>query len=124
MQKGWSLLFAVVLLAAFGIWAAAPFVGWWLPKQVATFGDKVDFLYYVILAFTAFFFVLTEAILVYAMWKYAYDPAQVGVRPRQSQARLAWTVIPALCCSCTSPSLRYGPGRRSSTNRACPPPTW
>jgi cytochrome c oxidase subunit II len=97
VQKGWSVLFGVVLAAAFGIWAAAPFVGWWLPKQVASFGDDVDFLYYVILGFTAFFFVLTEAILVYAMWRFTYNPARKSVYVEGNhRLELAWTVVPAI----------------------------
>jgi cytochrome c oxidase subunit 2 len=97
VQKGWSILFGVVLLAAFGIWAVAPFVGWWLPKQVSSFGDDVDFLYYVILGFTAFFFVLTEALLVYAMWRFAHQPTRRAVYVHGNhRLELAWTVVPAL----------------------------
>jgi cytochrome c oxidase subunit II len=97
VQKGWSVLFGVVLLAAFGIWAVAPFVGWWLPKQIATFGDAVDNLYYVILGFTGFFFVLTEVILVYAMWKFAYNPARKAVYVEGNhRLEMAWTVVPAV----------------------------
>jgi cytochrome c oxidase subunit II len=97
VQKGWSVLFGVVLLAAFGIWAVAPFVGWWLPKQVASFGDAVDSLYYVILGFTGFFFVLTEAILVYAMWKFSYSPTRKAVYVEGNhRLELAWTVVPAV----------------------------
>jgi cytochrome c oxidase subunit 2 len=96
VQKGWSVLFGVVLLAAFLLWAVSPFVGWNLPKQVSTFGDDVDFLYYVILGFTAFFFVLTEAILVYAMWKYAYNPARKAVYIEGNQKlEILWTIVPA-----------------------------
>lgn len=96
MQKGWSVLFGVVLLAAFLLWAVSPFVGWNLPKQVSSFGDDVDFLYYVILGFTAFFFVLTEAILVYAMWKYAYNPARKAVYVEGNQRlEILWTIVPA-----------------------------
>lgn len=97
MQKGWSVLFGAVLLASFGIWAVAPFVGWWLPKQVASYGDDVDFLYYVILALTTFFFVLTEAILVYAMWKFAHSPGRKSVYVEGNhRLELAWTVVPAV----------------------------
>jgi cytochrome c oxidase subunit 2 len=97
VQKGWSVLFGLVLLASFGIWAAAPFVGWWLPAQVSTFGDQVDFLYYVILGFTAFFFVLTEVILVYAMWRFAHQPGRKSVYVEGNhRLEIAWTVVPAV----------------------------
>jgi cytochrome c oxidase subunit 2 len=45
-----------------------PSHGWWLPKDVSTTGARIDFLFYLILYVTGFFFVLTEAILVYCMW--------------------------------------------------------
>jgi cytochrome c oxidase subunit 2 len=97
VQKGWSVLFGVVLLASFGIWAVAPFVGWWLPKQVSSFGGDVDFLYYVILALTGFFFVLTEAILVFAMWKFTHDPGRKSVYVEgNARLEMAWTVVPAI----------------------------
>ncbi len=97
MQKGWSVLFGVVLLAAFGIWAAAPFVGWWLPKQVSSYGGDVDNLYYVILGFTGFFFVLTEVILVYAMWKFVHVPGRKSVYVEGNhRLEIAWTVVPAV----------------------------
>jgi cytochrome c oxidase subunit 2 len=96
VQKGWSVLFGVVLAAAFGIWAVGPIFGWTLPKQVSTFGDDVDFLYYIILALTTIFFVLTEAILVYAMWKFAYNPARRSVYVEGNhRLEMAWTIVPA-----------------------------
>ena len=55
----------------------APFVrGWWLPKDVSTFGGGIDGLFYLILGITGFFFVLTEAILVYALIRYAGQPGR------------------------------------------------
>jgi cytochrome c oxidase subunit 2 len=85
-----------VLLASFLLWAVAPFVGWWLPKQVASFGGEVDNLYYVILGFTGFFFVLTEVILVYAMWKFAYTPGRKAVYVEGNhRLEMAWTIVPA-----------------------------
>jgi cytochrome c oxidase subunit 2 len=97
VQKGWSVLFGVVLLAAFLLWAVSPFVGWNLPKQVSSFGDDVDFLYFVILGLTGVFFVLTEAILVYTMWKYAHSPARKAVYVEGNQKlELLWTIVPAV----------------------------
>ncbi len=96
MQKGWSVLFGVVLLASFVLWAVAPFVGWSLPKQVSSFGDDVDYLYYVILALTGFFFVLTEVLLVYAMWRFAHRPGQKAVYVEGNhRLEIAWTIVPA-----------------------------
>ena len=39
MHKFWSLLFGGVMLGAFVLSAVSPLVGgWWLPKDVSTFG--------------------------------------------------------------------------------------
>src|SRR5262245_31947985 len=56
----------------------APLVGIWLPEGNSTHAWDVDKLFYFILVVTTFFFLLTEGILVWFMWKYAgrYDPAK------------------------------------------------
>src|SRR5262249_15276512 len=65
-----------VMLACLGLFIVAPFIPrWWLPKGVSTHYWGVDALYYFILFVTGFFFILTEAILVYFM--YAYTPQPV-----------------------------------------------
>ncbi len=96
MQKYWAVFFGVVLLASFLIWFAAPFYGWWLPDVVSSYGPQVDNLFYVILGFTAFFFVLTEVILVYAMWKFTYDPARKSTYTHGNHLlEMVWTAVPA-----------------------------
>jgi cytochrome c oxidase subunit 2 len=77
VQKWWSVLFGAVNLAALLLFVISPHIpGWWLPKDVSTFGYEVDFLYYAILYITGFFFVLTEAIMVYCMWRYTAVPGK------------------------------------------------
>jgi cytochrome c oxidase subunit 2 len=94
--KGWSYLFGVVLAATFLIWLIAPAMGWWLPANVASFGDDVDYLFYVILGFTGFFFVLTEALMVYAMWKYAHRPGEKAAYVEGNHSlEIIWTIVPA-----------------------------
>jgi len=88
MHKLWSVLFAVVNLAALGLFVVAPSYGWWLPRDVSTTGDGVDFLFFLILYTTGFFFVLTQAILVYFMWVYAGEPA---ARRSTSTATTPWS---------------------------------
>ncbi len=96
MGKGWSVFFGAVLTATFLLWIAAPAMGWWLPENVASFGGEVDYLFYVILGLTGFFFVLTEALLVYAMWRYAYRPgAKSDYVEGNHRLELAWTIVPA-----------------------------
>src|SRR5262249_38236431 len=75
--KWWSILFGAVNLAALLLFVVSPFVhGWWLPKDVSTFGYEVDWLFYAILAVTGFFFILTEVIMVYCLWRYTTAPGR------------------------------------------------
>jgi cytochrome c oxidase subunit 2 len=93
----WSVLFGAVLAATFGIWVIAPFYGWWLPPNIASFGGEVDALFYIILVFTGFFFVVTEVVLVYAMWRFAYQPEHRPTYTHGShRLEVAWTIVPAL----------------------------
>jgi cytochrome c oxidase subunit 2 len=92
----WSAFFGVVLFATFAIWIVAPGMGWWLPSNVASFGGEVDFLFYVILGFTGFFFVLTEVILVYAMAKYRHRrDHKSDYTHGNNKLEIFWTVVPA-----------------------------
>jgi cytochrome c oxidase subunit 2 len=94
--KGWSVFFGVVLFGTFIIWFIAPFFDWWLPDNIATFGGGVDNLFYLITAFTAFFFVLTEMILVYAMWKFAARPGEKAIYTHGNhRLEMMWTAVPA-----------------------------
>ncbi len=96
-QKGWSIFFGAILLGAFLLFAVAPFVGWWLPANVSTFGPDVDRLFYIILGFTGFFFVLTGAILVYAMYRFAWRPnTKSHYIEGNHRLEIAWTVVPAI----------------------------
>jgi cytochrome c oxidase subunit 2 len=96
--KGWSILFGAVLAATFIIWPVAAAVpGWWLPENVASFGGDVDYLFYLILVFTSFFFVLAEALLVYALWRFGYRPGhKADYVEGHHRLELAWTIVPAL----------------------------
>jgi cytochrome c oxidase subunit 2 len=96
LKKGWGVVFGLVLLATFLIWFIAPFFNWWLPENVSSFGGEVDQLFYVILGFTSFFFILTEVILVYAMWKYsARDGEKAHYTHGNHRLELIWTAVPA-----------------------------
>ncbi len=98
MQKFWSILFGATMGAALLLFVVSPFIpGWWLPKNVATFGGDIDALFYVILFVTGFFFILTEAILVIAMWRYASRPGRKAVYIQtHHKLELIWTIIPGV----------------------------
>jgi cytochrome c oxidase subunit 2 len=116
VEKWWSILFAVVMLACGLSFFVAPFVGWWLPEGVSTHARAVDNLFYIILYITGFFFFLTEGLLVYFMYAYAGRPAAntsdaslpapmraaagfVKLIPQyfhhEHRVEMAWTIIPA-----------------------------
>ena len=96
MQKGWSLLFGAVLLAELILLIVSPAMGWWLPENIASFGGKVDTLFYVITALTGFFFVLTEGILVYNMYAFTYREGHKSQYVEgNNRLELAWTIVPA-----------------------------
>jgi cytochrome c oxidase subunit 2 len=96
VPKFWSLLFGVVLFAELMLFVIAKPMNWWLPRDVSSHGADIDNLFYVILYITGFFFVLTEAVLVYNMWRFSGDP---GRKPEYTHGNhtleLAWTIVPA-----------------------------
>jgi cytochrome c oxidase subunit 2 len=122
-NKWWAVFFGVVMVATVVMWFVAYPLGWWLPKDVSSYGHRVDFLFFLILAITGFFFILTEALLVCFMYAYAggepgHRPAVLGdhdaeekvprtsffkriARPvttlihDQHRLELAWTLVPA-----------------------------
>jgi cytochrome c oxidase subunit 2 len=96
MQKGWSIFFGVVIAGITGLTAAAPWMGWWLPKNLCTFGGKTDDLFYLILWLVAFFFLLTEGILVYCLFRYAGQPGRKAAFFHSVfSLELIWTIVPA-----------------------------
>jgi cytochrome c oxidase subunit 2 len=96
-QKSWSIVFGVMMAAAAGLFVVAPFAGWWLPANISSFGGGVDNLFYLILAITGFFFILTEGILVYAMYKFSDRPADQKAQYMHGNHKLEmfWTAVPA-----------------------------
>jgi len=94
--KGWSVFFGVVLFGTLIIWFVAPVYGWWLPENISTFGSGIDNLFYLIFGFTGFFFVLTEMVLVYAMWKFAARPGEKAIYSHGNhRLEMLWTAVPA-----------------------------
>jgi cytochrome c oxidase subunit 2 len=97
VHKFWSILFGAVLGASALLFIVAPFVGWWLPKDVCSFGPKVDGLFYLILAITGIAFIGTEVILVYALWRFPAQPGQKSLYTHgHHRLELFWTAIPAV----------------------------
>jgi cytochrome c oxidase subunit II len=96
VQKLWSVFFGVVLTAIFALCAVAPWVGWWLPQNVSSYGGDVDALFYIILAITGVTFVFTEVLLVWFMYQFAYNPnRRARYVEGNHRLELVWTVATA-----------------------------
>jgi cytochrome c oxidase subunit 2 len=93
--KFWAWFFGVVLMATFLIWFVSPFMGWWLPENIGDSNDK-DNLFFVILGFTAFFFVLTAVVQVYAMAKFTHREGEKATYTHGNhRLEVLWTAVPA-----------------------------
>jgi cytochrome c oxidase subunit 2 len=86
------------MLGALLLFIVSPFIsGWWLPKDISTYGGGIDRLFYIILGTTAFFFILTEAILVYAMLRYAGRPERRSSYVHGNHTlEMVWTLVPGV----------------------------
>jgi cytochrome c oxidase subunit 2 len=94
--KYWSVLFGIVILLAAGLFVVSPANGWWLPPNVSSFGHRIDNLFYLILWITGFFFLLTEGLLVFAMYRYAEVPGRKAPYVHGNhKLEVLWTVVPA-----------------------------
>ena len=97
-RKFWAILFGVIILAEFLIFPVAALMGWWLPKAISSYAARVDSLFFVILAVTAIAFVLTEAILVWNMFRAASrEPGEkTPYTHGNHKLELIWTFIPGV----------------------------
>ena len=111
-NKGWSILFGVVLLGCALGYIICPLVGWGMPTGISSHAGHVDDLYDFILIVTGFFFFLTEGLFVFFLWRYASASGKRLVRQDaafptsfnpitnilhdQHRVEMAWTLVPAL----------------------------
>jgi len=114
-------LFGAVLLACFLLCVIAPFVGWWLPRSVGTFGGDhvppvgydiaysgVDGLWNMILVLNRLLFSALLVILVYTMYRYAgREGARSVYTHGNHRLEMVWTAVPAAIppvhCLCPIP---------------------
>ncbi|MFM8414743.1 MAG: cytochrome c oxidase subunit II [Planctomycetota bacterium] len=94
----WALLFLAVPVLGVAVFAVAPSINVWLPKDVSAHGEEIDSLFYFILALTGVVFVVTEVLLFWFMWKYDASARQ-GEKATYIQGshtlEVVWTIIPA-----------------------------
>src|SRR3972149_6661328 len=72
-------------------------MGWWLPENISTFGEEIDFLFTVILILTGITFFLVEGVLLVFLFRYRHREGRKAIYIHGSRRlELIWTVIPAL----------------------------
>ncbi len=71
--------------------------GWWLPDNISLVGQKIDFLFYVILAITSVVFFGVQGVLIWFLIRYRHREGRKGYYTHGSKTvEIIWTVIPAL----------------------------
>jgi cytochrome c oxidase subunit 2 len=96
VQKFWSLLFLFVPVFSIAIFVIAPSRGWWLPENVSTFGGDVDHLFKVILWIVTIAFIGTQAVLVFALFKWGQHGGKATFVHTHHALELGWTIVPAI----------------------------
>jgi len=95
MNRFWSLLFGLVNLACAGSLIAAPFLGWWLPDVASRQAGQIDWLFYLIGGFCVFFYLVTQAILIVAMWRFPSNrPGMPSNTHGNTTIEILWTLAP------------------------------
>ena len=62
-NRSWALLFLPVPVLGVAVFAVAPSINVWLPRDVSAHGQEIDSLFYFILALTGVVFIATEVLL-------------------------------------------------------------
>jgi cytochrome c oxidase subunit 2 len=96
MHRFWGLVFGGVLLAVFVSTAIAPWMGWWVPKSASTFAPEIDHLFFLILGVVAFFYVLTEVLLVINIFRAGSTGGKSQFTHGSTKLEVVWTAIPAV----------------------------
>lgn len=86
----------IVLLAVACVWsfAAARELGWWFPRNVSVFGERIDALFDLNLWITGGVFVLVFLVLAWTVWRGA-RPGRASPVHGDVRLELVWTLVPA-----------------------------
>ncbi len=102
-MRYWSVLFFLMSALAAACFFYAPFdPDWWLAPNASAngplaFGAKVDRLFFVILFITGGVFLITEAAMVFVLWKYPQSVRKTAHYTHGSKTlELVWTIIPLI----------------------------
>jgi cytochrome c oxidase subunit 2 len=67
----------------------------WLPENISTFGGDIDAVFSLIYYIVGFWFLLTQAVLLYFLFRYRRRPGQKAVYNRGDRwSELRWVLIP------------------------------
>ncbi len=70
---------------------------WWLPENVSTFGQDIDWLFHLIYAITGLTFVLVTVTFLAFLWLYRDRPGrQARYTHGNTSLEIIWTVVPAV----------------------------
>lgn len=89
-----ALLVLAVLAACVASFALAPQLGWWLPENHSTFGERIDALFELILWPVAFFLVLTLGLLAWSVWRARPEARAQPPQHGDRRLELLWTLVP------------------------------
>lgn len=97
MRYFWGVIFLTVPIVGVGMFIYSYVrTSGWLPPNVSSVGDEIDFLFYFILAVTGIVFLLTELLLVYAMVTATGRNGGKSTYTHGSKSlEIAWTVLTA-----------------------------
>ncbi len=78
----------------------------WLPENISTFGGDVDWVFAYIYYIVGFWFILAEAVLIWAVWRYRQKPGQRASYIRGDKwSELAWVLVPVAIVVCLDLSI-------------------
>ncbi|MFI5213192.1 MAG: cytochrome c oxidase subunit II transmembrane domain-containing protein, partial [Gemmatimonadales bacterium] len=70
---------------------------WWFPENASSYGSEIDRLFLIILYITGIVFVLTEAALLWFLFKYRRrDGQKASYIEGSTKAEVIWTTVPAV----------------------------
>lgn len=99
MKKFWAIFFIVWPILAVASCVAAPSLNWWFPSPpMSRIGERIDWLFYVILAIVTVAFVGTQIALGYVLWKGATreEAEEVPCSHGNHKLEVVWTIIPGI----------------------------
>ncbi len=99
MKKFWAIFFMVWPVLAVATCAIAPSMNWWFPgAPMSRIGERIDWLFYVILAIVAVTFVGTQVALGYVLWKGATkaEDSSVAYNDGNHKLEVVWTIVPGI----------------------------